>query len=65
MAVRSGIFLVAGIVGIIFRRWLNDIKNKLVVKFGLKSKDEVKFYIYFGIAMIGIAVVLFGYAITH
>jgi len=65
MAIRSGIFLVGGLVAILFRNGLNNIKNNWYEKLGLKRKDERKFYIYLGITMIGIAVILFGYSITH
>ena len=65
MLIRSGIFLVAGLFSITFRNWLNNVKNNWYEKFGLKRKDEIKFYVYFGIVCIIISIILFVYSITH
>ena len=59
MTIRAGIFFVAGIVTIIFRKQLNSIKNKFLLKFHIKEKDETKFYIVFGIISLIISVILF------
>ena len=65
MAIRSGIFLVAGLVTILFRKPLNNFKNNVYEKIHLKRKDEIKFYVYFGIVCIIISIILFLYSITH
>jgi hypothetical protein len=63
--IRAGIFLVAGLITIIFKERLNAFKNRLLVRFNFKSKDEKRSYIYVGILFIVIAIVLFVYSITH
>ena len=44
--IRSIIFLVGGLVTIIFRKELNNFKNRLLIRFGFKSKvkNEIKTY---------------------
>ena len=66
-AIRSAIFLIGGLVSIIFRERLNNFKNKILEKLNLKNriKDERKGYIYTGIILIIISIILFIYAITH
>ena len=66
MAIRSGIFFVAGILSILFRRQLNDFKNHMFAKFHMESKikDERKFYFYFGIVSLMISAILFVYSIS-
>ena len=65
--IRSGIFLVAGLVSIIFRVRLNNFKNHLFKKPNLKwgVKDEIRNYIPLGIFFIIISIILFIYSITH
>ena len=64
--IRSIIFLVGGLVTIIFRKELNNFKNRLLIRFGFKSKakDEIKGYYQLGIVFIIISVVLFIVSIT-
>ena len=68
--IRSIIFLVGGLVTIIFRKELNNFKNRYIVplfiKFGFKSKvnNEIKGYYQLGILFILISVVLFIVSIT-
>ncbi|MFC1648117.1 hypothetical protein ACFL1B_01530 [Nanoarchaeota archaeon] len=66
-AIRAGIFLVGGLVSIIFREKLNNVKNRMLEKlhFEKKVKDERKAYVYIGIIFIVISVILFVYSITH
>ncbi|MFC1691607.1 hypothetical protein ACFL0W_05500, partial [Nanoarchaeota archaeon] len=61
--IRSGIFLVAGLVTIIFRARLNKFKNKLLVRFKFKPRDEEKAYIPLGIVFLVISLVLFVYSV--
>ena len=63
--IRSGIFFVGGLVTILFRKQLNNIKNNLFEKFGIKRKDERKTYVYFGIIFFIISLILLVYSITH
>jgi hypothetical protein len=65
--IRSGIFFVAGLVCIIFRKKLNNFKNKMLEKFNMKSriKDERKTYIYMGILFIIISIILFLFAYAY
>ena len=65
--IRSGIFLVGGLVSIIFRERLNNWKNHILEKLHLERmiKDERKRYIYVGIGCFIISIVLLAYAITH
>ncbi len=67
MAIRSGIFLVGGLICIIFGKQLNDLKNRLFTKLNKKKwiRDERKGYIYIGILFMIISVILFAYSITH
>ncbi|MFC1722741.1 hypothetical protein ACFL0V_01250 [Nanoarchaeota archaeon] len=67
MAIRSGIFFIAGIVSIIFRKQLNNMKNRLFtkLKYPKLAKDERKAYLYIGMVFILISVILFVYSITH
>jgi hypothetical protein len=64
-AIRSSIFLVAGLVTIIFRKQLNNFKNRMLKKLHFKTKNEKKSYVYMGIIFIIISIVLFVYSITH
>jgi hypothetical protein len=64
-AIRSGIFLVAGLVLILFRVSLNNFKNNLFEKLHFKKRNEMKDYIYIGIIFIIISIILFAFAITH
>jgi uncharacterized membrane protein len=65
--IRAGIFLLGGLVSILFREQLNNIKNKWLVKFNMKKrvKDERKTYVYMGIILIIISIILFIYSITR
>ena len=56
--IRAEIFFVAGLIVIIFRKQLNNIKNKLLIKINIKPKDERKTYIYFGILFFIISFIL-------
>mgnify|MGYP006110748077 CR=1 FL=1 len=68
--IRSIIFLVGGLLIIIFPKELNNFKNHYIVPFlikvGFKSKikDEIKGYYQLGIVFILISVVLFIVSIT-
>jgi len=63
-AIRSGIFLVAGLFSILFRKQLNNVKNKALNKLNIKHKeDEIKVYIYFGTIFIIISIAFFVYSI--
>ena len=55
-----------GLVTIIFRKELNNFKNRLLIRFGFKSKvkNEIKTYYQLGIVFIIISVVLFIVSIT-
>jgi hypothetical protein len=65
--IRSVIFLVGGLVSIIFRKGLNNFKNNMFRKFHMENriKDERKNYVYIGIIFIIISGILFIYSITH
>lgn len=65
--IRSGIFLVGGLVSIIFKKELNDFKNSMFEKLNMKNriKDERHVYFYSGIIFITISIILFIFAITH
>jgi len=67
MLIRAGIFLIAGIICIIFKKPLNNLKNRLFVKLNIikSAKDERKSYVKVGIALIIIAIILFVYSITR
>ena len=68
--IRSIIFLVGGLVTIIFRKELNNFKNRyivpLLIRFGfkIKVKNEIKSYYQLGIVFIIISVILFIVSIT-
>ena len=68
--IRSIIFLVGGLVAIIFRKELNNFKNyyivPLLIRFGfkIKVKNEIKSYYQLGIVFIIISVILFIVSIT-
>ena len=66
-AIRAGIFFVAGIASILFKERLNKFKNHLLEKLHMKSriKDKRKAYVYTGIILIIISMILLTYAITH
>ena len=59
--IRSIIFLVAGLVTIIFPKKLNNFKNYLLIKFGFKDrvKNEIKGYYQLGIIFFLISGILF------
>jgi hypothetical protein len=63
--IRAGIFLTAGLGTIIFRKQLNNLKNRLLEKLNFKKRDEKKSYIYLGILFIVIAIILFVYSIIR
>ena len=65
MLIRSGIFLVAGLICIIFPKQLNNLKNRFFTKLNMKKwvRDERKVYIYLGIIFIIISIILFVFAI--
>ena len=63
--IRAGIFLIAGLITIIFRKQLNNVKNRLLERFHFKKRDEGKSYIYLGIFFITIAIILFVYSIVN
>ena len=68
--IRSIIFLVGGLATIVFRKELNNFKNRYIVpllfRFGFKSKvkNEIKVYYQLGIVFILISVALFKVSIT-
>jgi len=59
MLIRSGIFLVAGLVLILFRVRLNNVKNDVLEKLHLQRRNEIRSYIYIGIVFIIISIILF------
>ena len=61
MFIRSVIFLIAGLITFFFSKKLNDFKNDLFKKIGLKNKikDETKSYYYLGLFFIVISIILF------
>jgi hypothetical protein len=61
MFIRSIIFLIAGLITFFFSKKLNDFKNDLFKKIGLKNKikDETKSYYYLGLFFIVISIILF------
>lgn len=63
--IRSGIFLLAGLVTIIFRVRLNNFKNNILEKLNFKKRNEAKSYIHIGIVFIIISIILFIYSITQ
>jgi hypothetical protein len=65
--IRSGIFLVAGLICIIFRVRLNNFKNNVLKKLNLKKwvKNEEKNYLPLGIIFIIISIALFIYSINN
>jgi len=67
MLIRSGIFLVGGLVSILFHKQLNNWKNHMLKRLHLDKmiKDERKGYIYTGIFFIVISIILFVYSITR
>ena len=67
MLIRSGIFLVAGLICIIFPEQLNNLKNRFFTKLNMKKwvRDERKVYIYIGIVFIIISIILFVFAISN
>ena len=68
--IRSIIFLVGGLATIIFRKELNNFKNRYIVpllfRFGFKSKvkNEIKVYYQLGVVFILISAALFIVSIT-
>ena len=64
--IRAGIFLVGGLVCIIFGEGQNNFKNKLLLKFHLEKmiKDERKSYFYIGFIFIAISIILLVVAIN-
>jgi hypothetical protein len=67
MVIRSGIFLAGGLISIIFRKQLNNFKNRMLKKLHLESKikDEKKAYYYTGMIFIAISIILLIYAIMN
>ncbi len=67
MLIRSGILLFAGLISIIFRKQLNNLKNSFFSKINLKKlvRDEINTYVYFGIICIIISIILFIFSITN
>jgi len=65
MLIRAGIFLVAGLVMIIFRVRLNNWKNNLFVRFHIKRKNEIKSYIYIGIVFMVVSIILAVYSVLN
>ena len=63
MLIRSGIFLVAGLVSILYRVRLNNVKNDVLEKLHLQKRNEIRSYIYIGIVFIIISIILFVIAI--
>ena len=59
------IFLIAGLITIIFRKRLNNFKNNVLEKLHFKRRDEEKAYIYLGIGFIIISIILFIYAVYN
>lgn len=64
-AIRAGIFLIGGLVSILFHKQLNNLKNRVLEKLNFKSRDERKGYFITGIIFILIAIVLFVYALVN
>mgnify|MGYP006418969285 CR=1 FL=1 len=66
-AIRAGIFLVAGILTIIFRKELNAFKNKMLKKFGKEGsvKEERKVYLFCGVGFIIISVILLVVSVAY
>jgi uncharacterized membrane protein len=65
--IRAFIFLVAGLVSILFRKQLNNTKNRIYKKLNIKKlvRDERKASIYTGIIFIIISIILFTYSISY
>ncbi len=64
-AIRAGIFLVGGIMTILFKKQLKNIKNRMLEKLNFKKREEEKGYVYIGIIFIIISIILFVFAITN
>jgi len=62
MLIRSFIFFTAGLIVIVFRKPLNSLKNRILIKLKFKPIDERKSYIRLGIIFIIVAVILFIYS---
>lgn len=63
-AIRAGIFLVAGLVMILFRVRLDHFKNCVLEKLNMRRiKNERKVYFYMGIVFITISIILFVFSI--
>lgn len=67
MMVRAGIFLLGGLICIIFRNQLNNLKNRFFTKINKEKlvRDERNAYIYIGIIFIVISIILLIYSITR
>lgn len=65
--IRAGIFFIAGLLTIIFRKNLNNIKNRIIKKLNFKSKikNEELFYFNTGVVFIIISIILFIYSVTN
>jgi len=59
--IRAGIFIVAGLICIIFRERLNAFKNRMLKKFHFDRfvKDERRDYIYVAFLLFVIAIIFF------
>ena len=67
MLVRSGIFLLVGLISIIFRKQLNNLKNQFLTKISKEKlvRDERNRYINIGLIFIAISIILLIYSITR
>jgi hypothetical protein len=63
--IRAGIFFVGGLVCIIFREPLNNMKNRFLVKINKKPKDERKSYIYIGVLFFIISFILLVFSLIR
>jgi len=65
-AIRSGIFLVAGLLPILFPKKVYKFQMYLIKKLHIKYnvKKELKYYPHLGIIFIIISMILFVYSIT-
>ena len=65
MLIRSFIFLIAGLIIIVFRVEFSNFKNKIIKKFNFKRKSKTKDYVYAGIIFIIISIILWILAIIN
>ena len=66
-AIRSGIFLVPGLLLIVFPKKVYKFQIYLIEKMHIKYniERELKYYPYLGIVFIIISILLFVFAVTH